>query len=349
MSSKTSKSNKSKHIDIDIDTKMKDPQYQELFKKFLKSQADGKEIKSKPTCPSAVKIATKADVNKSIEENINVYCLKSKDNKSEYYRHCTRPVTEGKQNCHSHNKQVESNPDHVLNFEDDVVNNSNSIKMGKGDILVIKKQPSNKTTDENPDPIIVVKISKNIKDQLSKFANTNLDDTKEKEETDSEENEKAESDFEDNESNEEDEEIETEEVEATEIEEAVEETEEEEEEEDEEDEEDEGTDCKEFQTKDGRTLYLEPNENQILELDDQGEGTPLGVYTVVNDKNAPIEMNGEQVIAANDFKQGKFNYLRCGLSNKLYQQKEKNIIKVGRVDVTKNGTFKVFLDNVKKI
>lgn len=322
----------------EIDMKNVDPDLLKLAQQLAKQMNSGKESKrtknDKSICPAAVKVQTKGRVNDKIEKGETVYRLKN-DNKDEYFSSCTRTILEGKKLCFKHNEAQSKNPDNLYMF-DDISGNNDSYKMGKKDLLEVRKTSNKKeSTQKNPNPIITVSLTKALRDQMESFVDADTDNKDHDDDpTDDHDESQEESD---------NEEASVHEEETPEQEDASEESEQEEDSDDE-------ASTIEFSTKDGRTLYLDQSNETVYELDDESEGVEIGKLMTVNDSSAPIyleSMKSDCIVGTELVDNGK-EYIRCTVSNKLYQQKAKNLVLVGHVNVAKNKSLKVVLDKKGK-
>ena len=321
--------------EIDINTV--DPDLLKLAKQLASKMKTGKET-DKSICKAAVKIPTKNRINDKIQKGDVVYRMKDSNDKEGYFSHCILSCVDGEDYCFKHNK----NPDNFLVFED-IVSNNDSYKMGKGDLLKVRKTSNKKTTtDKNPNPIITVSLSNKLRKQILSLAN--LDN-----ETDSisevEEEEKSvveESEKEDDAS--------TEEIEKEVVKDDSENNSENDSENDSDDDSGDEASTISILTKDGRELYLDQDDNTVYELDDDNEGVDIGKLIPVNDSTAPIfmdEMSSNCIVGKELVDKGK-DYIRCTVSNKLYQKKSKKMNCIGHVNIAKNGSLKVVLDKKGK-
>lgn len=342
------------NAEIDINTV--DPDLLKIAKQLAKQMNNNSNVRTKNdkmTCPAAVKSSTKAGTNEKITGGANVYRLKN-NNKDEYYSACTRTIFEGKKLCFKHDKAYSSDKNKIHFFED-IVSNNDAYKMTKKDLLEVKKTSLKKeNTTNNPNPIIAVSLTKALRDLMESFVNPNSDkESKSKVDSESEKESEKESDKEsDNESdkesdNESDKESKSK-VDSESINQSEMKKDSDEDSDKEEDSDDEATTV-ELLTKDGRKLYLDQSDDAVYDLDEDGEGVNIGELMPCNDSSAPIYLDSlktdcivGKVLIHNDNE-----FIRCVLSNKLYEKSGKSLTIVGHVNITKNG-MKAILDKKKK-
>jgi len=302
----------------------------------LKMNNDKKSKNSSTNCSAAVQIQTKGKVNEGIESGKPVFRLE-KENKYVYYTQCSRKAQESKKLCFKHNQTLENNPKN-LNYFKDINENEKSYKMTKTDLLDVKKRSNTKvTTKKNSDPIINITLNKNLRDRIENILKEiDGDNTSSKDVSDAESESEAEEAIPE----------EIEEPEVNEEAKAESETEEPEIEESEADDSDDEATTIEIETKDGRVLYLEQDSNTVYELDEEDEGVEIGKLMPINDKSAPIYHKDieKYCIVGKTIIDNNTKYIRCTLTNKLYLKKNAKLTEVGKVNITKDKSFKVVLN-----
>lgn len=298
----------------------------------LKKKLDVKDGMNRSICPSSVKITSRPAVNKYLEEgkrSVYEVITKKDDGKTEtaYYTSCTRTINGGKKYCYKHNDVFEKNPEKISDFEDII---SNAKRLEKKDTLDVKVKETRKTTDTNPDPIIAITMTKEIKKmfanvmkQMASEDNILPSDTKNSSSSEEEVEADAEPEVESEKDSSDDASSESEKEKSD----------------------DDETDAIPITTKDGRELGLEQDTELVYDVDSDGNGTELGKLTSVSDDSAPIEYQGSNCIVAVELNDGGIDYLRCAVSNKLYKKGSKSIVKVGKVNKIKTGGYKVILDS----
>jgi hypothetical protein len=330
------------NLEVDLDS-FTPEQLASIKKKLLKNETSKAD---KTICPASVKIASKPQVNKFIDEGRrDVYKVsKSDDDGKEqisYYTQCTRTLgNSASKYCYKHHQMFQDNPDKLNDFEDIIVD---AIKMNKADKLEIKVKETRQTTDPNPDPILIVNVNNDMKKMFAKTlasinesssdAKNASDDDKSASDDDNASNDDNASDDDKSASDDDNETNGPSDDDKDEVDSDASDS-------------DDGTEAIAIETKDGRELHLDQDSDDIYDVDDDGNGTLMGKLTNVSDSKAPIEYNGSNCIVAVDvdIQNKKNNYVRCALSNKLYEKKGSKLVKVGRVSSTKNGGFKPIFD-----
>jgi len=146
-----------------------DPNIDIVKKKVHEKKSKTKE---KDICPAAVKIITKGKVNDYISDNKTVYCLtldKEKDKKA-WYANCTRPLYECKEFCYKHPITYDDGGQ-VLLFQDDIVDKKGAYLMTEDDILITRNTNviEDTTQSDNPNPILRVTITSDLKEQIKNY------------------------------------------------------------------------------------------------------------------------------------------------------------------------------------
>ncbi len=317
---------------IDIDMKNVDPELLKLAKRLAKdmnNKGGGKDEKT--ICPAAVRCQTNAQVNKKIGDGTQVYSVPSKEkkDKTEYFYRCTRPASEGIDLCWKHNQTFLDTPDHLHRFEDEVVKNSDARLLSKTDILTVKKNKSRTTTDSNPNPIISIIVTEELKQKIADLIQHQIiasepeDDEQEQQASDDQVSDGQVSDDQVSEGQVSDDQVTD----------------------------SDGCDAKEFETKDGRKLHLDIASNTVYQLDEDDVGENIGTLMPVSEELAPIyfkDLNSNCIVGI-EYEEKGVKYTRCSVSNQLYKEQSQKLVKVGRVDKAKNGSFKIVLQKVKKV
>jgi hypothetical protein len=308
----------------------KDPMMSQLLSKLIESAkvTAVKESKEKKVCPCAVEVLRKNALEileKDNEKELFVYA--QGDGKEKIYTQCSRPIyekdNEKEKFCWKHSQVNVLHPENVILFEK-IKESDTSRTLGMDD-QYFTATPISKTAKDTLNFICSYEIKKAFAEALGEEIPENI----------STENETVVKVLED------DQEIDIEEQ----IEEEEEVVEDEEADEDKEDEEE--VDCKEITTNDGRTLYFNSESKQVYSPEGDESGKELGILTEVSELTT-LQLNGVYQIVAAPIEFNSIDYLRCALSDKLYQFIDNEMKLVGKVTMQKNGEYKVHLTPDKK-
>jgi len=306
----------------------KDPLMSQLLNKLIESaKVDAvKESKEKKICPCAVEVQRKNALEileKDNEKEMFVYA--QGDSKEKIYTQCTRPIyekdNEKEKFCWKHSQVNAQHPENIILFEK-IKESDTSRSLGMDD-TVFTTSPASKTAKDTLNFICSYEIKKAFAEALGEDVPEQPTDTTEDEK-----------------------EVKVVDDQDEEVEETVEGASEEAGDEEENAEEDE-IDCQEITTNDGRQLYWNSQTNQIYSPEGDESGKELGILTPVAELTT-LQLNGVYQIVANPIEYNSVNYLRCALSDKLYQSADSEMKLVGKVTMQKNGEYKVHLAQEKK-
>ena len=281
--------------------------------------------KIKSTCTIAMTFQTKKNAWDAMTlKNRDVYILNINKNgkiQQKCFARCTRTCQNGSKLCWRHNQA--KNKDNLRYWEDII--KSDLAEQASAKSPFFNKKGKKFTTPNESIPIEISRIlnNSNLKDKLINYANELFESYKKPKLLISLEDEKIEdnsSDVNESESDleEENEESDNESLSNKNKNSGVSSSEEEEESESDLEE----ISCIEIKTKNGRTLFLNTEEdNKIFDLE-EGEGKELGFLIEVDYQKAPIFYEDKNYICAIKYSYLNDEYLKCELTNKVFSKEE---------------------------
>jgi cobalamin biosynthesis protein CobT len=289
-----------------------------------KSVKNKKDVAKK--CDAGVKINVKQKVNDSIMEGTEVYKV-VENQKTFYYKQCSLNVDENSSFCKKHANDCST-------FSEI---QTNGVQMSKVDLLDIKKKNETEEDDGNKNPVIILNVTQNLKNKIKSLTKTDqkVDDKKvdakkvdDKKVDAKKVDEKKVDDKKKSQSSDDKKKLADEVKSSDKKDDASEE---------------EGEESEEITTDDGKIFHLVGKE--VYDLGSNNEGSLVGELVEISDKNPTVIWKGDNyIIGKSDIKENDIEYTRCVYTNKLYKYTGTKLMKVGMVEKTKNGTYKVKLD-----